>query len=249
MKLVKPKIYFLLLLVAGMGLFGYPTLTQEVTVPILNVYLVEYPPHSQLKSDGNIGGEMVKQIKAFLDRTNLKYKISLSPWRRGFRSATQNNNVLIGYLVRNKDREEKFHWFLPMITTNHHLIARNDPKYKNMILSDVLSGEGLAICNVDTVECQLLESIGFEPKRIVRIAGYEANYPLAQMVLRGRADFWLGDLSLNKEALISKGISPSKFTPLFKLFETTSYLAASKGLHPHLYKRLRDAMVQKKKPN
>ncbi len=107
-----------------------------------------------------------------------------------------------------------------------------------MTRSQVLESGGRALCITLAVECQMLKDFGFPEARIWALAGHTGNEPLPELILRGRADYWLADLNLYASILEQQGLDPSDFMPLFEVEVTTSYLAASTIIHPVILERL-----------
>jgi polar amino acid transport system substrate-binding protein len=216
------------------------TLAQPRTTdiaPDVMVYMNEFTPYANLLADGSISGDWVSKVRAYLDRTGLTYEIEIVPWNRAYREAMTKDNVLIAHLDRTVSREDNFHWLMPFKSLSYSLIARNEPKYKNITREQILAGNDLAICTEGTAQCGMLREFGFPEDRVAEYADFE-GLVVSDFLLSGRADLMIVDAEAMEHRLIVLGIDPSLILSLFEVTKVTSYLAASHSLNPDILARL-----------
>ncbi len=206
---------------------------EDADLPILNVLADEESIFSYRNDKGEIVGENIEKIRAFLDGTGIKYHLDLMPWQRILRVASSTTNTLIVSIIRTEVREDNFYWLYQLSTFDDHLITRNTPEMKDITSEKILSGNYKAICSKDAIQCQFLEDFGFPQSRILRISGL-TDGEVATMVLRGRADFMIDTMEDLEKEFKAKGLDVNRLYKYFKIHSSSAYLAGPKHLDPRL---------------
>jgi polar amino acid transport system substrate-binding protein len=121
---------FLLLFLVAIHI-SFANAQEEITVVTEN-----WPPYNYLNKDGKLVGNSTAVVHQVLSDADIKYKILVYPWARSFQIASQKKNTLIYSIYKTKEREDKFHWFCPIIkpTPMHFYQMATKPtiEFKNM---------------------------------------------------------------------------------------------------------------------
>jgi len=91
-------------------LFSFELKSEEVLVVTEN-----WPPYNYLNKDGELVGNSTAIVHQILSDADITYKTRVYPWARSFQIAYQKKNTLIYSIYKTKERENKFHWFCPII--------------------------------------------------------------------------------------------------------------------------------------
>jgi polar amino acid transport system substrate-binding protein len=236
MRLFRRFIYILALLVAVPST-GFSQDLGNGSVPDINVYIYESPPYSILLPDGSVEGEWVSKIRAFLDQTGLGYEINIVTWNRALEELAKHDNVLIASLDRTAEREESFHWLLPIGAVTYSVVARNEPEFVGMTFGDVLAHDGQILCIAGRSHCQILRNIGFPEEKIQRVENFD-QLMFSELLARGRADFILDNFGKLEYLPERTGATTARYLPLFDIISISAYLAAGKSINPELLERL-----------
>lgn len=208
----------------------------------LEVVTENYPPFNYLEDDRVVGisTEIVKRV---LDETKIPYSIHLYPWTRAYSKAEQQDNVLIYTLTRTKEREDKFYWFVKLITPTFYIYAKKEleiPKdFKNL----------KAVCVREDAACNLFAKYGFsvEKENLSIVSDVEGSSEI-KMVLANRVQLFICDSQSLSYRLKQLGLSSSDFKQVAKVKEGEGfYLGASKKLKPEYVKELKRAINRLKK--
>ena len=204
------------------------------------VYVMFYPPNTTLSSEGKIEGPWVDTIQKFLDQTDLTYEIQSIPWERSYLEATTKDNVLIAHLDRTIQRENQFHWIYKLSSTTYSLIARNEPRFRNATIEQIIAGDDMAACIKVSAPCDMLKNIGIPENRIIEFPDY-VGLIVAELVLERRAAFMLEDFNIISKRVIELQLPENSLIPLFDVQSISSYLAAAKNIDPDILSRLQQA--------
>ena len=204
------------------------------------VYVMFYPPNTTLTSEGKIEGPWVDNITEFLDKTDLTYEVKSIPWERSYLEATTKDNVLIAHLDRTIEREEQFHWLLQLSTMTYSLIARNEPKFRNATLEEIIAGDDMAACIKASAPCEILKNIGIPENRIIEFPDF-VGLIVAELVLKRRAAFMLEDFNIISKRVAELQLPENSLISLFDVQSITSYLAVGKNINPDILTRLQQA--------
>lgn len=75
----------------------------------LTIVTEEMPPFNHTEK-GRVVGMATEVVRAVLDRAELSGEFRVLPWKRAYRIALREPNVLIYSIGRNAEREDKFQW-------------------------------------------------------------------------------------------------------------------------------------------
>lgn len=197
----------------------------------------ETRPYFYKLADNIVAGEWVSPVENYLAHVGLKAIFHLTPWRRVLHETAENTDVLIANFDRTPEREDLYHWLLPLYTKQNQVITIKDGPYDGMTREQAISSGGLAMCLVGSQDCDTLRAVGFPEDSIVEMRDFLSD-PLGKMLYTGRVAFTLGDLEIAGAEMKAFGLDPNRLSPLFTVDQITSYLAAPKHLDPELLMRL-----------
>ena len=89
------------------SLTGYAQQSLQVVTEI-------FPPYQRYNAQGEIDGWSTRIVSRILSNSQLPYQITVYPWPRTYRIASNQPGALIYSLLRNKKRENLFHWVAPL---------------------------------------------------------------------------------------------------------------------------------------
>ena len=95
------------------------------------VLLTEATPFTLTADTSGNGGEATAFVKQLLDNAQLDYELTFEPWKRAYRKAQSNDNVLIYPIARDTAREKQFRWIGQLIPVTYYLFrltTRDDIK-------------------------------------------------------------------------------------------------------------------------
>lgn len=121
----------LFIIITFLTLISFESKSKDLLVVTEN-----WPPYNYLNKDGKLVGTSTAIVNKILSDADIKYKILMYPWARSFQIASQKKNTLIYSIYKTKEREDKFHWFCPIIkpTPIHFYQMANNPaiEFKNI---------------------------------------------------------------------------------------------------------------------
>lgn len=195
------------------------------TEPVV-VYTENYPPFSFIGADGAVDGMATAKVHQLLKETGLDYSIRLLPWARSMNFAQKDDNALIFSLTWTPTREPLFDWLAPLAESNFYLHARADdmrPFTRDTVASGVYTGS----CVANDLGCEFFRWVGMPQENIIPI--HKDLTGDFQMVIAGRADLYISDVTVNNRLRKSHGYDPALTKPVMKLEGKTGfYLAAGK---------------------
>lgn len=236
------KFPLVLIVVFSMLAMGTPQADEE-ELPTLQVLTMGIPPYSGVEegsalSEGSkVVGLATDIVNAYLTEHGLHYTIHVTKWSAAYERARQRPLTLIYPIDRVPAREDDFIWLKPLIKQNYFIYVRNDPKLNNLTLEELLAGDYIANCSKNTIQCRLLETLGFPENRIVK--SDRLTLPIRHDILtKGQADLTIFDDKVYNALAIKYNLHKNDLKKMFKVGETTSYIAGSKNLDPKIIKAL-----------
>ncbi len=223
-------------------LYSWLSLNFSNSIKAQDVIIVASPfvQYSYYNEAGEVEGIFVKEVQDFMSGTGLSFEIRLLPWTRALRVSEQRDNVLIYSIIRNEKRENTYHWLRKLGDVTDILITRNKAPWNQMSLKDFIKQDALAICELNSAQCDMLHQLGFRRDNILHLSTANEK-TLTNMIVRERADIVFStktDLTiLNQQQ------------PLFHMVDefTTSefYLAARKNIRSDLLSKIQTASKNK----
>lgn len=190
----------------------------------------ENPPYNYTDPvSGEAVGSAVTIVKELMKRSGTNYSLKVLPWRRAFRQARQRPNTCIFVINRIPERETQFQWVGPLIEGGWALFRRPGSSLEIASLSDLRSYVVTGVGGSAPVT-SLEKAAGIE----VLAAG--SDELAAQMLYRGRADFWMSGFIDAPLAAKASGLPAPELVFLWRKADLS--LACSKTTSPELVARL-----------
>lgn len=173
-------------------------------------------------------GKIVLKAENLLQKQRVPYRKIIMPWKRILREMERTRNSLVVGLIRNSEREDKYHWLSPLISVDYMLIARNEEMFHSMKKAQITSGQYRAMCDAATAQCDMLRHYGFPEDSILVIPEVRGNM-FEQMIFKERADFFIGLLEETEDNLASLGLMKDRLIAVTPIKTVKVYIAANKG--------------------
>lgn len=215
-------------------------LCEQTQAGQLTVLTTQEPPMS-FKENNEVKGIVTDIVKEIIKRTGNNTSINLQPWKRAYRTALNNPNVVLFTVGRTQEREGLFHWIGPIITKRWVLIAKRESSIKLSNLDDAKKAGTIGAVNGDARENFLVKN-GI--KNIGTVTTLQQAY---QMLMLGRvALVATADVEI---PVVTKemGLSPSDVKIVYILKDINSYIAISKGTPKPIIHRWKTIFTELKK--
>ncbi|TNE62368.1 MAG: transporter substrate-binding domain-containing protein [Alphaproteobacteria bacterium] len=203
------------------------------------VYTEEYPPYNFATEDGGVAGLSTDRVRQVLDAAGLSYSIQLVPWARAMRNIANDDNAFIFSITRTPGREAGFDWLVPLAPSNYYLFVRTD-ETRPVTEENLKAGMFLAACVSGDLACEMVRWTGVPEDRIVAIGNNITSD--FRMVIAGRADVYISDLSANANLRRQEGYADNLTRPAMRLGGKAGfYLAAGLNVPADVRNRVRAA--------
>ncbi|MGH8605458.1 MAG: substrate-binding periplasmic protein, partial [Gammaproteobacteria bacterium] len=144
------------------------------------------------------------------------------PWARGYQMAQKGPGIALFAMTRSAEREHLFKWVGPVISTRVVLLARKDRQLK------INQPAALAAYQIgairDDIGHQLLKTLGIGANNIQL---FSSAVPVANMLDKGRIDFWAYDETTARWFIKMLQLDNSRFEAAYLLKEGNMYYAFS----------------------
>jgi len=201
------------------------------------VYAGEFAPYV---SAGEAGphGIMVDLLRAIGRRAEVRFDITVVPWRRAQRLvAYQGHAAMIIPLTRTEAREHDYEWVMPLLSQPLALLGR-DADLVDIAFDD--ASNLVVAVQAESPNAQLLREQDFQ-----RIEYVPRETQAAQLIKLGRADAWFARPMVARAVYDSVGGDPNALVVGPKKHTPPMYLAAAKGaFSEQLCARLRTALAE-----
>jgi polar amino acid transport system substrate-binding protein len=229
--------------------FATPLLADKSSKNASEVILASdnIPPYVYVNANQEVVGTLVTSLRKIFIQADVGHDFKYMPWNRAMSETLNKPNVLMYPVTRTIDREDKFEWIIPLISTNYRLFGikgKYDPDKVN-----VTTGDYTFVCQETTVLCEILSSFGIPESSIVKRSSIEISQ-IANMLLRGRIDFLIASESALEPYVELMGMEASDMVPLTHYnYPVKEYLVGNKNMDVELVKKLRQAaaLIEAKK--
>lgn len=205
----------------------------------LVVYTENYPPYSFAATDGTVAGKATESVRQILNEAGVDYSFRLMPWARAMYNAKTQENALIYSLTWTPKRDPRFDWLAPLAEANFYLHARADDM-RLFTPETVASGAYSGTCVANDLGCEFFLWVGMPPGKIIPV--HKDGTGDFEMVIAGRADLYISDVTVNSQLRKSRGFDPGLTKPVMRLEGKTGfYLAAGKQVSKSVRDKVRDA--------
>lgn len=137
---------------------------------------------------GKMKGPAAELVEKVLSAANIDFSTRVLPWARAYKEAEETPNTLIYSIVRNQERESKFHWlgvitkpkyYLFALKSSHFKKSENLEQYKKYNIGTIL----------DSASYLALKSKGFN-----YIVSLNQTKQVLEMLTKKRVDFITANL-------------------------------------------------------
>jgi len=192
----------------------------------IRIVTEDLPPFQVLNPDKSVNGAMVEVIKLLLQEAQLEAKIEVYPWARSYQLALNEPNTIIFSLLRDKLRENKFHWLGHLYSLKTYfavLESRTDIEIND--IGDVKNYR-VGVIRKDLAEDYLLAK-GFKPDKNLYISSVFGK--LWKQLYNGRTDIVMTNNIVWRHELNHSRLDPNKLKLIYQIpdFSSELYLAAS----------------------
>ncbi len=185
----------------------------------LSVVTEQWPPYNYVNEQGILEGIATDKVKAVLAEAGMDYQIELLAWKRAYKKAKNNKNVLLYTIYRLKEREKDFQWICPLIKTEttavYSLADREGVKFEKI---EELRPFAIGVIGTGWTY-DYLQQKGFKKGVNLDIATDE--YANVRKLIKGRVDFIVEEPSIVNDRLQKEEIASDKLIKVFSLFPTT----------------------------
>ncbi|MCL9781204.1 ABC transporter substrate-binding protein [Vibrio sp. S4M6] len=205
------------------------TLPYSAELNDLRFITEEYPPYNYTHN-GQVTGISVDILKsASTSVHDTVKKVEVQPWARGYRNATIGPLVVLFSTTRTHEREAKFKWAGPIISTEIVVLAKKSKQLK-VSNPDELKKYTIGVVRSDVGE-QLLSSLGVQGNKIVPTHDPEI---LIKKLAHNRVDMIAYDANVTKNLMKKQKIDFNQYEIIYLLSKAELYFAFSLDT-PNIY--------------
>lgn len=155
--------------------------------PALRIITVEEPPASFLNAEGKPDGFVVDLVKALQRQLHDESPLELMPEGRAILTAQQHANVLLFSFSRTTERENQFHWILPVLQKRWQIYQSATSRLVLRSQTDLRKLNAIGVVRGDVRETYLVQQ-GLT--NLVAVTSHQQNL---QMLQSGRVEAIAGD--------------------------------------------------------
>ncbi|MDO6427532.1 transporter substrate-binding domain-containing protein [Thalassotalea sp. 1_MG-2023] len=169
------------------------------------------PPYQQLKSNHDVSGFSVEIVKALGKQLGDDITFEVLPWKRAYRKAQEQKNVLIFSMYRIPARDELFKWVGKIDENVHYFYALRDKKKNHITDIDEAKKKIIAVTG-NAFEDKQLTNKGF--KRLARVSSPDQ---MVNLLFNGRVELLFGSEIAITNLASQAGRSPSELIRLITI--------------------------------
>lgn len=137
----------------------------------------------------NIDGYSIEILRATLDNADIEYEIMPMTWHRAYNLALKKPNVIILSMVKNTERQNKFHWLISLSKEYDNLWSHQDHETNIQSLSDI-TNELIAVNKQDHLQLILKRYPNITDKNLIITTSKQQTLNL---VAKRRAQYFLAN--------------------------------------------------------
>ncbi len=176
------------------------------------------------QEDNQIKGICVDIVRALLNKINHPDNIIVLPWSRAYRDIQNNENHALFSTVRSKERENKFKWVGPILTSNAAFFAKKGSGIKIEKLEDAKRVRSIGVIK-DYYTHLYLKKLGF--RNIDVVVEYQSHLQIKKLI-NNRLDLFLINEIAGKHLAIKNHIDTQQLEIVYKLKIEGLYIAFNK---------------------
>lgn len=191
----------------------------------ITVVTEHLPPMQIAKGTHAVGGVATEVVRLMLDKVQSGTRITAINWARAYNMALNQKNIMIFSITRTKQREDLFKWVGAIASFENYLWRKADRQ--GIVINDLYDAMKyhVAVPRFD-MQFDELKRLGFEEGKNLLVT---SEYPIvAKLLMRGRVDLLSGNRLFLSEQLKSLNYDISDVAPVYRLKDSTLYIAFSK---------------------
>jgi len=201
-----------------------------------------YPPYN-LTEQGKLQGISVDLLILMLKNMKTKHihnDIRLAPWARGYQTALKQKNACVFSTTRTKEREHKFKWVGPIISTTISVFAKKEKHIKIHSIQDLKKYRTGVV--IDDIGEQLLVAQGIKLKNLDRMSGVHVILQSIQKLNKNRIDLFAYEENATKWTIKKQDFNPDHYEVVYMLKKGELYYACNKRTSNKLLQQLQRAL-------
>ncbi len=145
---------------------------RSAETPEMRIITVEEPPASFAGPAGTPDGFVVDIVKALQRQLKDQTPLELMPEGRAILTAQHEDNVLLFSFSRTAEREQQFHWVLPVLQKRWQIYLQAHSKLEVKSLADLRKLSAVGVVRGDVRESYLIQ-LGFT--NLVAVTSHQQN--------------------------------------------------------------------------
>ncbi len=141
------------------GLLPAESAASEPRPPIQIMTVIE-PPASYINSHGELSGYATELVQALQKQAQDRTEIQIMPESRALLTATRQPNLLLFGFSRTMDREQKYHWIMPLLRKRWVIYVHKDSPLQISNLDELRNLDSIGVVRGDVRE-EWLTAQGF----------------------------------------------------------------------------------------
>ncbi|WP_299083544.1 transporter substrate-binding domain-containing protein [uncultured Paraglaciecola sp.] len=206
--------------------------------PQLQVVTELSPPYQTLINN-EVSGSATTVVKSILSASKVSASFNLYPWARAYHKAITEPNTLIYSIANTAERDELFHWLLPVVEYKFGLVALNTNQTAMKITQlKQVSNFVLAVQRNDIAHKWALNYGLEEGNQLIVCSDIGCSW---RLLLNKKVDFIVESPELIESMLMQYDlpITSANYTLAIPELELSGYLAANKNIEPAILEKLR----------
>lgn len=199
-----------------------------VTAQQISVVTEYLPPLQSNQSGSKISGLTADVVTQVIRHTGYPFETAIYPWARSYRIASSRENTLIFPIIRNSEREEKFHWIGKVWQFKAAIYGHRGKKTAHLDNLKAAKNYRISVYRNDFLHHYLLDN-GVPETALFPVASIEKSIELFS---KNRTDLIIIDPSLLEYYIKKHNLRLDDFSLLFHLDQMEpkyAYMALSKS--------------------
>ncbi|NQZ07775.1 MAG: transporter substrate-binding domain-containing protein [Algicola sp.] len=220
------------------------TFTAPAKAAEFKVVTEHLPPLQYGKNHLAVGGYSIEVVQLLLKKVGEPTDILITNWARAFQMVSHDENVMIFSMTRNAKREKLFHWVGPVASFDNYLWRLESRKDVHINSLEEAKKFQVSVPRNDS-QHQFLSDRGFKDDTHLMVVS-QYNHAV-DLMLKGRVAYFAGAKLFLVERVKIVGQDPAILKPLFKLDNSTNYIAFSLKTPVERVEKFRQALINLKK--
>tara|TARA_R110000744_G_scaffold56656_11_gene119498 strand:+ start:3359 stop:4183 length:825 start_codon:yes stop_codon:yes gene_type:complete len=196
------------------------------------------PPFSLRNDKGQLEGYLIEVVNGILAEAHIEQEILSAPWERLIQEAQSKPNVLVFPLARTPDREDDYHWVLPLTANIYGVLGEIDNKGLVKQKTDLNKVSPIGVLKSDFRHKVLLK------ENIKGVMPFDDYSSAVSQLLTGKLkSLFFSDAGL-RYYCFKQNADCSHIKLLYEYETLTSYIALSKGTDTQHIGRLTEAATR-----